>query len=102
MIRALLIYAATVTAAIVGGSVALGVPLEWIAWTVLLVEAVPLTTWGGAMLIRRMMRQPRQDWTHLGCDPVAPPLPHPAPRYRIEAPAPKLLEAPGREITKIL
>ena len=101
MIRALLIYAAAVTAAIVGGSVALGVPLEWIAWTVLLVEAVPLATWGGAMLIRRMMRQPRQDWTHLGCDPVAPPLPAPAPRVRIEAPQPLLLEAPGREIARI-
>ena len=80
----MLIYAATVTAAIVGGSVALGVPLEWIAWLVLLVEAVPLATWGGAMLIRRMMRQPRQDWTHLGCDPVAPPLQAPTPRYHIE------------------
>ena len=44
-------------------------------------------------------RQPRQDWTHLGCDPVAPPLPAPAPRYRIEAPAHKLLEASGRELT---
>ena len=98
MIRALLIYAAAVTAAIVGGSVALGVPLEWIAWTVLLVEAVPLATWGGAMLMRRMMRQPRQDWAHLTCDPVAPPLPAPLPQYRIETPAPKLIEAPRREV----
>jgi hypothetical protein len=71
MIRALLIYVAALTAFIVAGTVATGTPLEAVAWLVLLVEVVPLATLGGAMLVRRMMRKARQDWQHLGCDPVS-------------------------------
>jgi len=100
MIRALLIYAAAIVAFIVAGTLATGTPLEQVAWLVLLVEVVPLATVGAAMSLRRMSRKARQDWAHLGCDPVAPPLPPPAPRVRIERVEPKLLEAPGREVTK--
>ena len=72
MIRVLLIYAVALTVFILAGTVATGTPLETVAWLVLLAEVVPLATWGGAMLIRRIMRQPRRDdWQHLGCDPVS-------------------------------
>lgn len=99
MIRALLIYAFAVTAAIVAGTVALGVPLEWVAWTVLLVEAVPLATWGGAMLIRRTMRQARQDWSHLTCDPVDR-LPPQRVTAELVAPPQRQIEAPRRELIR--
>lgn len=101
MLKALLIYAAAIVAFIVAGTLATGTPLEQVAWLVLLVEVVPLATWGAAMSIRRMTHPKRRDdWAHLGCDPVAPPLSPPAPRVRIEAPEPKLLEAPRKELTQ--
>lgn len=101
MILRLLIYAAAIVAFIVAGTVATGTPLVQVAWLVLLVEVVPLATWGAAMSIRRMSRPKRRDdWAHLGCDPVAPPLAPPAPRVRIEAPQPLMLEAPRKELTR--
>jgi hypothetical protein len=119
MIRALLIYAAALTAFIVAGTLATGTPLAQVAWLVLLVEVVPLATWGAAMSIRRMSHPKRRDdWAHLGCDPVAPQLSQSntraEPVYRIEtkyghaytnqppleAPQPLQLEAPRREVTK--
>jgi hypothetical protein len=112
MIRVLLIYVAALTAFIVAGTVATGTPLEQVAWLVLLVEVVPLATLGGAMLIRRMMRQPRRDdWQRLGCDPVSR-LPvtrvTAEPVYRIETTyghcysnqPPLQIEAPRREMTQ--
>ncbi len=95
MIPRLFLYAAALTAFILAGTLATHTPLEQVAWLVLLVEVVPLATWGAAMSIRRTSRKARQDWQHLTCDPVAPPLPAPAPRVRIERVEPKLLEAPG-------
>lgn len=101
MLKALLIYAAFIVAFIVAGTLITNTPLVQVAWLVLLVEVVPLATWGAAMSIRRMSRPKRRDeWQHLGCDPVAPPLPPPAPTYHIERAEPKLLEAPGREVAK--
>jgi hypothetical protein len=111
MIRVLLIYAASLTAFIVAGTVITNTPLEAVAWLVLLVEVVPLATLGGAMLVRRMMRKARQDWQHLGCDPVSR-LPvtrvTAEPVYRIETTyghcysnqPPLQIEAPRREMTQ--
>ncbi len=112
MILRLLIYAAAIVAFIVAGTLATGTPLVQVAWLVLLVEVVPLATVGAAMSLRRMSRKARQDLT-LTCDPVdrlpkqrvtaeivAPPLPPPAPRVRVERVEPKLLEAPRRELTR--
>ena len=72
MIRALLLYAATLTGAIVAITVALGVPLEWVAWTAFLVEAVPLATWAGAMLVRHMTREASETWTYTRPAPRLP------------------------------
>ena len=55
VIRNLLIYAGAGIAAIVGGSAVLGVPFEWVTWIILLVEVVPLFTWGGALLVRHTL-----------------------------------------------
>ncbi len=110
MIRALLIYAAAIVAFIVAGTVITGTPLAQVAWLVLLVEVVPLATWGAAMSIRRMSRKARQSWTHLTNDPVAPSLITRAtaePVYRIETTyghaytnqPPLQIEAPRKELT---
>lgn len=56
--------------------------------------------WRAIVNAPRASRKRRDDWQHIGCDPVAPRLPLPLPRYSIEAPEPKLLEAPEREVTK--
>ena len=104
MIRALLLYAATVTTALVAVTVALGVPFEWVAWPVLAVELAVFATWGGVRIARHMKRQARQTWTYTRPAPRLPvtrvtaELVAPPARICIETPALKLLEAPkGRE-----
>jgi hypothetical protein len=99
MIRALLVYAAALTAFIVAGTVITNTPLEAVAWLVLLAEVVPLATLGGAMLVRRMMRQARDDWQHLSADPVSR---QPITRAvgEIVAPAQRQIEAPRKELAQ--
>lgn len=86
---------------VIGGSIALavvlGVPYDWIIGTVLLVEVVPIGTFGAAVILREMKRGiPQGDWTH-----PAPRQRLPAPYnpvVRIEAPQPRQIEAPRREV----
>lgn len=98
MIRILLVYAAALTAFIVGGTVATGAPLEAVAWLVLLVEVVPLATFAIALHLRKMMRpRSRQDWQHLSADHVDR-LPTPRAVAEIVAPRQVQIEAPRREV----
>jgi hypothetical protein len=50
--------------------------------------------WRAIVNAPQARRERRDEWAHLGCDPVAPRLSPPAPKYRIERAEPKLLEAP--------
>ena len=72
MIRALLLYAASVTTALVAVTVALGVPFEWVAWPVLAVEVAIAATWGGVRLARYMRHKARQTWTYTRPAPRLP------------------------------
>jgi hypothetical protein len=106
MIRALLIYAATVTTALVAVTLALGVPFAWVAWPVLAVELAIAATWGGVRIARHMKRQARQTWTYTRQAPRLPvtrvtaELVAPPARICVQPPALNLLEAPRRELTK--
>ena len=96
MIRALLIYAATVTTALVAVTLALGVPFDWVAWPVLAVELAVFATWGGVRIARHMKRQARQTWTYTR---PAPRLPVTHVTAEIVAPTQtRQLEAPRREV----
>lgn len=99
MIRALLIYAFAVTAAIVAGTVALGVPLEWVAYPVLCVEVAIAATWAGARIARHMTRRERQDCPRLTCDPVDR-LPPQRVTAELVAPPQRQIEAPRRELIR--
>lgn len=72
-----------------------------------LIMALTLGLVVGWRAVVRYANRQRQDWTHLTCDPVAPSLTTRATaeiaaptarRIRVETPAPKLLDAPGREL----
>ena len=97
MIRALLLYAATVVTALVAVTLALGVPLEWVAWPVLAVEVVIAATWGGVRLARHIAREARQTWTYTR---PAPRLPVTRVTAEILTPQTQVrqLEAPRREV----
>lgn len=96
MLKVLLIFAASVVVGSVSLAVVLGVPFDWIIGTVLLVEVVPIGTFGAAVAWREMKRGIRRgDWTH------------PAPRQRLpvaaqhpqlEAQQPRQIEAPQRAV----
>ena len=100
MFRGLLIYAFAIGAIVAGIAVTQDVPLKTalgefaIGVTAVLSVAIPV------LVVRlKPKRQPRQDWQHIGCDPVAPQLAAPyRPHITIEAPERKLLEAPRKEI----
>ena len=98
VIQVLLVYAAAMVAFIVGGSLLTGTPPEVVAWTVLLVEVVPLATFAIALQLRKMMRpKSRTDWQHLSADHVDR-LPTPRAVAEIVAPQQRQIEAPRREI----
>lgn len=98
MLKVLLIFALSVIAGSVALAAVLGVPFNWIIGTVLLVEVVPIGTFGAAIALREMKRQPRQDWTHSGCDPVAPSLITRVTAEIVAPQQPRQLEAPRREM----
>ena len=102
MFRGLFIYAAFV--GIVAGGISVGMDLPYDkALAMFALGALGVVSVAAPVLILRSLPKPkpRQDVLHLTCDPVAPPLPPPAPRVRIEAPQPLMLEAPRREVTRI-
>jgi len=98
MFRVPLVWAAIVAVSV--GALSIGMPADHALRTFaigMIGVSVPL---GLVVIFKRAQRQPRRDdWAHLGCDPVAPPLPPPAPRVRIETPQPLQLEAPRKELT---
>lgn len=100
MFKALLIYALTIGAIVAGIAVTMRVPLDTALGVFAIGEVAALSVAVPVLVVRlKPKRQPRQDWQHIGCDPVAPPLPAPyRPHITIEAPERKLLEAPRKEI----
>lgn len=99
MFRGLFIYAAFV--GLVAGGISVGMDLPYDkALAMFALGALGVVSVAAPVLFMRHLPKPkrRDDWAHLGCDPVAPPLPPPAPRVRVEAPQPKLLEAPRKEL----
>lgn len=95
MLKVLLIFALSIIAGSVALATVLGVPYDWIIATVLLVEVVPVGTFGAAIVLREMKRKTRQDWTH-----PAPRqrLPAPSQHSQLEAPQQRMIEAPRREM----
>lgn len=99
MIRALLLYAATVAAALLAGALALGVPLDWVAYPVLCVEVAIAATWAGARIARHMTHRERQDLPHISAD-HADRLPVTRVTAELVAPQPRQIEAPKRELIR--
>lgn len=95
MLKALLIFNISIIAGSVTLAAVLGVPYDWIIATVLLVEVVPIGTFGAAIAWREMKRATRIDWMH-----PAPRqrLPAPSQHPQLEAPQQRQIEAPRREV----
>lgn len=96
MLKVLLIFDISVLAGSIALAVVLGVPYDWIIGTVLLVEVVPVGTFGAAVILREMKRGiPQGDWTHPAPRQRLPQSRHP----QLEAPQQRMIEAQGKELT---
>ena len=108
MIKGFFIWACFVGVATSAIAVSMAVPLDTalgvfsIGLLGVLSLLVPIIAWRA-----RPRRKPQSkpagsvEWTYLSNDPVCAPLPPPLPQYYIEGPpAPRQIEAPGRELVK--
>lgn len=105
LLRNLIIIVVSAVAAMGAVAAAAGIPFEWVAGTVLIVEIAAGATLAGAAILRRERRprpqyepQPRGAVVPYRCDPE---IIDPTPPARLALPEPKTMEVQhhGRHVT---